>query len=332
MGQGVEKYVSAAMKRRILRGDIPQWMRDHVRADYLIKSYLAAPFWVHRRDFDALRKECDELTEATGIQHRLDHKIPITHPNVCGLTVPWNLQAVPAAVNAAKSNKWMPDQIEMYFAPREPEQLALWDEETRQRETGMNSKQRRRAEVKRLRSEGYWAAIHRKPRGSNPYTESHDMAQWDIGYQSGVDEIAQDEGRHIGGRVPAIDPGVAAAIGAGCAIPAETVAADMANVSFRPTELRACGPNLVALRDAFERFRPGIEAATDADCLSTIRGDAPPARQEASGSTIADPNAYRHGDSGFEACRRATAAERWQRYELPEGGSMLTDGRPIVDE
>jgi hypothetical protein len=112
-GDGIEKYVSAAMKRRILAGETPAWMLSHIRSRYIIMSTLSAPLWAHRRMFRTLRYQASFLTRCTGRFHSLDHIIPIDHPRVCGLTVPWNLRVVPHSVNAAKRNTWNPDQMDL---------------------------------------------------------------------------------------------------------------------------------------------------------------------------------------------------------------------------
>jgi hypothetical protein len=70
------------------------------------QAVLATPPWVERQQLKALADRRDELTRKTGIVHVLDHEIPISHPRVCGLNVPWNLKVVPRASNARKSNAW----------------------------------------------------------------------------------------------------------------------------------------------------------------------------------------------------------------------------------
>lgn len=127
-GNGIEKYVSKAMKLRILAGKTPDWMTKHIRGRYIIMSTLSAPLWVHRRDFREKRAEAIAKSAATGIDYVLDHDIPIDHPYVCGLTVPWNIVVRPHVVNAHKRNEWHPDQTAFDFDPPRPadyEQLRL---------------------------------------------------------------------------------------------------------------------------------------------------------------------------------------------------------------
>lgn len=60
-----------------------------------------------------MRAEAQYFTVLTGERWVLDHDIPVTHPDVCGLSVPWNFRIVPYRVNAAKGNYWCPDQLEL---------------------------------------------------------------------------------------------------------------------------------------------------------------------------------------------------------------------------
>lgn len=48
-------------------------------------------------------------TEMTGVQHSVDHIVPLQHPQVCGLHVPANLRVIPLAVNVRKGNMWWPN-------------------------------------------------------------------------------------------------------------------------------------------------------------------------------------------------------------------------------
>lgn len=118
MGSGIEAYVSLKMKQRIMAGDIPGWMKGHIRSKYIVKAFLSAPLWMHRSRLRELREECELTSRMTHVRHVLDHIVPIDHPHVCGLTVPWNIQVITYAANASKRNEWHPDQTQFEFSPQ----------------------------------------------------------------------------------------------------------------------------------------------------------------------------------------------------------------------
>lgn len=97
----------------ITGSDVPRWLRRHPRFAYIKAVVLSTPEWCDREAVKALRAEARRLTAVTGVRHVLDHIVPVNHPDVCGLTVPCNLQIITARQNAYKSNKWNPWQLDL---------------------------------------------------------------------------------------------------------------------------------------------------------------------------------------------------------------------------
>lgn len=50
--------------------------------------------------------EAKQLSKMTGIQHEVDHIVPLQGFSVSGLHVPWNLQVIPKLNNRKKSNSY----------------------------------------------------------------------------------------------------------------------------------------------------------------------------------------------------------------------------------
>ena len=67
------------------------------------------PKWLTKEDHSKIRaiyRQSMELTKETGIQHHVDHVIPMQGETVSGLHVPDNLQIITAEENLRKNNKY----------------------------------------------------------------------------------------------------------------------------------------------------------------------------------------------------------------------------------
>jgi hypothetical protein len=69
----------------------------------------ATPPWASDEKIRAIYQRARNLTKSTGIAHHVDHIIPLRNDFVCGLHVEANLMPIPASVNIAKRNRWMPE-------------------------------------------------------------------------------------------------------------------------------------------------------------------------------------------------------------------------------
>ena len=65
----------------------------------------AIPQWADLQHISALYTQAQQLTVETGIPHQVDHIVPLTSKQVCGLHCEHNLQVLTAAENNAKNNK-----------------------------------------------------------------------------------------------------------------------------------------------------------------------------------------------------------------------------------
>ncbi|MCA9529327.1 MAG: hypothetical protein KC543_04245 [Myxococcales bacterium] len=71
----------------------------------------ATPSWCEIEDIKLIYLEARQRTLDTGIQHHVDHVIPLQNELVCGLHCKDNLQIVSAKENAEKYNKLIEDIV-----------------------------------------------------------------------------------------------------------------------------------------------------------------------------------------------------------------------------
>lgn len=84
------------------RKDVPCWHSYN----YYTKIHWATPPWVDEK----LLKEMQDIYRYSRAPFdHVDHIVPLKHPLVCGLNVPWNLRVVSRCENLRKSNNWWPD-------------------------------------------------------------------------------------------------------------------------------------------------------------------------------------------------------------------------------
>lgn len=67
----------------------------------------AQPPWADRKAINKIYAEC-RRRRRNGEDVEVDHIVPLLHPIVCGLHVPWNLRIVDRTINGRKSNHTFP--------------------------------------------------------------------------------------------------------------------------------------------------------------------------------------------------------------------------------
>ena len=70
------------------------------------RRLLREPAWADRTKIRRVYELCRVITEGTGVQHQVDHVIPLVGELISGLHVHQNLQILTAEENTAKGNSW----------------------------------------------------------------------------------------------------------------------------------------------------------------------------------------------------------------------------------
>src|ERR1700740_1067666 len=70
------------------------------------RKYNRVPPWIdNANNFNKLYEKSVKLSES-GINYEVDHIIPLKHPLVSGLHVPWNMHIITDAENIVKLDTW----------------------------------------------------------------------------------------------------------------------------------------------------------------------------------------------------------------------------------
>lgn len=69
----------------------------------------ATPKWANHEEIDRVYEECVRVEQQTGVQHHVDHVVPLQGKTVSGLHVEYNLQIMPGRENQSKGARFWPD-------------------------------------------------------------------------------------------------------------------------------------------------------------------------------------------------------------------------------
>lgn len=87
----------------------PARVRTSGGAEVWAKYSRALPPWSTHAECRVFWRWSKVMTIFTGVQHSVDHVVPLVHPTVCGLHCPANLRVIPLQANSHKSNSHWPD-------------------------------------------------------------------------------------------------------------------------------------------------------------------------------------------------------------------------------
>lgn len=92
--------------RRYRRQPVHLENEKSVRRKRLIEG--ATPPWATHQKVLEIYEQARKISELTGMQHHVDHVVPLTSKKVCGLHNEFNLRVIPATDNLKKHNRTWP--------------------------------------------------------------------------------------------------------------------------------------------------------------------------------------------------------------------------------
>lgn len=103
------------VRQALLAGVVPHWVLRSKRAAYISQVLISCPAWADRDALRSIQFRCRQITALSGVDHHVCHIVPLRHPRMCGLTVPWNLEIKTAKINLAESNHVQSeDQMQLF--------------------------------------------------------------------------------------------------------------------------------------------------------------------------------------------------------------------------
>lgn len=72
------------------------------------RKIQAMPPWANESAIEEIYKQARERTDSTGVEHHVDHIVPLNNSRVCGLHCEANLRVITATENCQKSNRYWP--------------------------------------------------------------------------------------------------------------------------------------------------------------------------------------------------------------------------------
>ena len=104
---GLSKKNRAKYQRRAQKLFYVLHVRPRMKSNaHRTKKLQARPPWCKAESFRPIYDECVRKTRETGVQHEVDHIVPLRGKKVSGLDVPWNLQILTKEENRHKHNRF----------------------------------------------------------------------------------------------------------------------------------------------------------------------------------------------------------------------------------
>lgn len=99
------------VREEVIAGNLPLWIAKRGKSiGYIAQVVISTPPWVDRDELKLIQYNARCRGELEGVEYHIGHIVPLRHPLVCGLTVPWNLEIITAKKNLADSNHWNNDR------------------------------------------------------------------------------------------------------------------------------------------------------------------------------------------------------------------------------